>query len=149
MLRREAIKIGMGMITAVACSPPAFAYLFSNSGKIGKPISFKAGVHSLALSDGTWNLWVRPDPRDTSVRTVRLRLQVAEDSAFQSVISEETLIARRESAYIVRKNLKNPLKKKTLYFRYIVLPKENFTFPRQAQVSPTGLLQEYTDSNYI
>ena len=144
MKRREAMRKAAMIAAVFSFSGPVFAFQAQKLNSQRKPVSFKNGVHSAALPDGTWNLWVRPDPRDINILSVRLQLEVAEDEQFNSLVSREVLVAHRKSGYIVKTNFKNPTSRRPLYFRYLVLPTNKLQYGQDVQVSPIGTMKPFS-----
>jgi len=139
MYRRELLKRGVALAGLATFSKFAIA---STNRKGAKPlkVSFAAGVHSAALPNGSWNLWVRAAPSDINNSIVRLKLQVATDEAFSNIIDQQNHVARREAHYILRTIFMTRSDATPLYFRFIALQTGTESRPHHLQASSTGTL---------
>lgn len=141
MKRREAFKKSALVMAALAFDTPALAFQTRSADSRRTIVSFKNGVHSAALKDGTWNLWVRANPRNVNILTIRLLLQVSEDEQFTSIVSKEILVAQRKNGYIVKNVYKTNRASPPLFYRYIVLPANPAAYASGVQVSPLGIMK--------
>lgn len=103
-------------------------------------VRFTDGVHSFALPDGSWNLWVRCAPKKADTRIVRLRLQVAEDDSFNRLISEQVHVTTRDTAFILRTNYSSKNSVSDLFYRFVAVDSGLPESPNLVVVSEVGRL---------
>lgn len=147
MNRRNILKfvstsLSLGFISNTFAAP----IIKVSPGK-GLDVRFTDGVKSFALPDGSWNLWVRAAPRGFQERFVRLRLQVAEDEGFNSIIAEQTHNCARDLSYILRTNFATKKETKELFFRFVALDSGLPGRPNEVISSPVGKLEDYSNRN--
>ena len=147
MKRRNILQLASTSLFLSCISTISVARGINLGGGKGLDVRFTDGVKSFALPDGSWNLWVRAAPRGFKERFVRLRLQVAEDEAFNTIIAQQDHNCAKDFSYILRTNFATKNESSKLFFRFVALDSGLPSRRNEVIASPVGELEPYLAEN--